>query len=148
MKRRNTAMSRPLSVSLLGLAAFSAQAQEIKPGLWQYTVQMNMPGVPAGAHKQSFQRCVTPREVQDKSAFMRSDPGSQCAMSDFRQEGAQFSYNVSCKGQPSMTGKVTGTSTPESMNVNMDMTMTPAPAPGMGNMKQTMSARRVGDCKG
>jgi hypothetical protein len=141
-------MKRALCAGVLGLAALSASAQEIKPGLWQYDVQMSMPGLPAGAQKQSFQRCITPKEVQDKSAFMRSDPGSQCSMSDFRQEAARFSYTVSCKGQPAMTGKVSGTSTPESMSVNMDMTLNPAPAPGMGSMKQTMSARRVGDCRG
>jgi hypothetical protein len=125
----------------------AAIAQEIKPGLWQYSVSMNIPGMPAGAHTQSFQRCVTPKEVQDKSAYMRSDSKSQCKMSDFKQQGGQFSYNVACKGDMSMTGKVSGKTTPDTMNVNTEFTLSP-PQAGMGSMKQTMSGKRIGECKG
>ncbi len=43
-----------------------------------------------------------------------------------------------------MTGKVSGTSAPDSMTVNMEMNMAQS---GMGSMKQTITGKRIGDCK-
>jgi hypothetical protein len=142
-------MKRLAWIALVSLPV-CAHAEDMKPGLWQYNMQLSMQGVPAGMPgmgAQSFQRCVTAKEVADRSAYLRSDPKSQCTMSDFKQQGKDFSYNVACKGQMAMSGKVTGSSSAESLSVSMDLAMNPAPAPGMGALKQTITARRLGECK-
>jgi len=131
------------------LAAGAAHAQEMRPGLWQYTMTMNIPGMPAGAGPQSHsvQHCVTPKDVQDKSAFRpKGDDAGKCAISDFRQQGNQFSYTIACKGEMSMTGAVKGSHTADTMTVDMDMKLTPA-REGMSSIKQSMTAKRIGDCK-
>jgi hypothetical protein len=135
----------------IGIAALAlgfpaaAQAQEMRPGLWEFTTQFTVPGK-AGAQKTTRQQCITPGEVKDKSAFKPPlDPKMGCSMTDFKQDGSRFSYKVACKGQVTLTGSVSGESTPNAMSMNMDMDMTNMK--GMGTMKQAMTARRLGECK-
>ncbi len=138
-------MKRMIAAAMLVLPGL-ALGQEMRPGLWEYTTTVAMPGVKGAAQKHSSQHCVTPQEVKDKSAFKSQlDPKMGCSMSDFRQNGSQFSYKVACKGEMKMTGSVSGNATPEAMNMNMEMDM--SGMKGMGAMRQSISARRIGECK-
>ena len=132
-----------------GLAALAlcapAHAQEMRPGLWEFTTNVSLPGKKAGTQVRRHQQCITPAEVKDKSAFRSQlDPKLGCTMSDFRQDGSRFSYRVACKGQLSMTGRVDGNVLPDAMSMNMEMDM--SAMKGAGTVKQSMTARRLGEC--
>jgi hypothetical protein len=137
---------KTLAALALLAAAAPAHAQEMRPGLWEFNTVFSLPGKAPGAQKMTRKQCLTPNDVKDKSAMKGSlDPKLGCSMSDFKQDGSQFSYKVACKGQATMTGTVSGTATADAMSMNMDMDM--SAMKGMGTMKQSVSARRIGDCK-
>jgi cytoskeletal protein CcmA (bactofilin family) len=64
-------------------------------------------------------------------------------MKDLAQSGSQFSYKVACTKPQKIDGAVKGSVTATGMT--MDMTMEMA---GMaGTVTQSITARRLGDCK-
>ena len=113
------------------------------PGLYEYTIKMNMPGGPA-MPAQTSQQCLNAKDVAGNKAFeMPASKDSDCQVKDLTQGGGQFAYKVACTKPQKMDGTVKGTHT--STGMTMDMTMVMAGAPGP--MTQTITARRVGDCK-
>ena len=132
-----------VTLALLASASL-AHAQQMRPGMWEFTSNFNMAGK-SGGQKTTRQQCITPSDVKDNAALKSQlDPKLGCAMSDFKQDGGQFSYKVACKGQMAMTGTVSGNATPDSMTMNMDMDM--SAMKGMGTMKQSVTGRRIGEC--
>ena len=58
------------------------------------------------------------------------------------QSGGQFSYKMSCTKPQKLDGAVKGTFTATGMTMDMTMSM-----PDDGPMTQTITAKRIGDCK-
>lgn len=125
-------------LAVLGLApvvAFAAGA--MKPGMYDYTVKMEMPGMPFAMPPQNFQSCVKQEDV-DKGKQYQTQRDQDCQVSNLKQSAGKASFDIACKdgttghadytfGDASMTGKtvMTREGTPMTMN---------------------MSAKRVGDC--
>jgi hypothetical protein len=93
---------------------------------------------------QTMQHCLTAKDVEGNKALeMPANPDSDCKMRDLTESGGQFSYKVSCTKPQKLDGAVKGTFTSTTMNMDMTMSMANVPGP----MTQTISAKRVGDCK-
>ena len=127
------------------LAAFYAGgAAALNPGLYEYTMKMNMPGAPAKIPPTTIQRCLTARDVEGhKAVEMPPTPNSDCKALNQNINGAQFSYRVSCTKPQKLEGDVKGTVSATTLNMDMTMQIPDAPGP----MTQNISARRLGDCK-
>ena len=126
-------LALPLTLAAAGLS----------PGLYEYTIKMNMAGMP-DMPAQTSQRCLTPKEVEGNKSFeMPPDRNSDCQVKNQTQSGNQFSYIVACTKPQKMDGAVKGTFTATSMTMDMNVTMAGAPGP----MTQKMTMRRLGDCK-
>ncbi len=136
-------MKRNLVLAALALASPLMADAAMTPGLYEYTIQMSMPGGPA-MPPQTVQQCLTAKDVAGNKAFaMPAGKDSDCQVKDLAQSGSQFSYKIACTKPQKIDGAARGTHSATGMT--MDMTMTLAGMPG--SMTQTMSAKRLGDCK-
>jgi len=127
----------------LGLlpAAVLAADNAMQPGMWEYQMKMEMPGMPMQMPPQTFQHCMTKQDV-DKGEYGRNPRDkSDCKVANMKRDPGKVSYDVVCTGEHAGKG-------------HFDFTMTPTTLTGGGtmdmeghSMKQTFSAKRVGDCK-
>jgi hypothetical protein len=74
---------------------------------------------------------------------MPASKDSDCQIKDLTQSGGQFSYKMACTKPQKMEGTAKGSHSASGMTMDMTMTMAGMPGP----MTQSISARRVGDCK-
>lgn len=128
---------------LLALPLVSAGAT-LTPGLYEYTIKMNMPGMPANAPAmpaQTVQRCLTAKDVAAKG-YGAPPKDSDCQVQDMKESGGQFSYKLACTKPQKMDGTVKGSATATSINMELTMAMG-----SHGNMTQSTSGKRIGDCK-
>lgn len=131
-----------LATALFALPPTAAAA--MSPGLYEYSVKMEMAGAPPNMPTQTSQRCLTAKDMEGNKAYeMQHDASSDCRVRDLVQNGAQFSYNMVCTKPQKLDGMVKGSSTATSLT--MDMTMNIAGMPGA--MTQKITAKRLGDCK-
>ena len=115
---------------VLGVAALTApvsgQSQKSKPGLWEISTSVSMPGMPAmgnmGAH--TSQVCVT-QEMIDKYGGPTSSPGrGNCQMTNVQLTASGMTADMTCSGGMNMTGTVKTTfvdanTTKTTMNMKM-----------------------------
>jgi hypothetical protein len=151
-----------MKTALLLVAAFAATAavaqgdmkaftSKIKPGLYEYKMEMDMgqmPGAPKGMGKQTMtvQHCLTAKDIED-GQLGRKDPNSKtdCKMSDMKVSGNTASYKFACKGEMQMTSDNTITFVPDGYRMQSKMTMkTDGQTMNMVNNSQ---ARYLGACK-
>ena len=134
------------AVLLLMLSVPSAAhaASTLTPGLYEYTMKMNMPGMPMNMPAQTSRRCLDPNDVESNRALeMPPEPNSDCRVSDMVMTGSNFSYKIACTRPQKLNGNVKGAVTSNSMTMDMTMTIPEVPGP----VQQTVAAKRVGDCK-
>ena len=119
-------------------------ASALNPGLYEYTMKMNMPGAPTTLPSTTIQRCLNAKDVEGaKATEMPPMPNSDCKVLDRNISGAQFSYRISCTKPQKLDGDVKGTVSATTLSMDMTMHTPGAPAP----MTQNISAKRLGDCK-
>jgi hypothetical protein len=140
--KRNIASVTIAAFALLALPLTAVAG--LTPGLYEYTVKMNMPGMPANAQgmpPQIVQRCVTAKDIASKGyGAPRAD--SDCQIQDMKENGGQFSYKIACTKPQKMDGTVKGSLTATTMTMDTTMAMG-----GHGTMTQSTTAKRIGDCK-
>mgnify|MGYP001186377568 CR=1 FL=1 len=127
--------------------AAQAQAPEnMQPGMWEYQMETQIPGMSMKMPPTTFRRCLTAQDVAQNKQFS-GDPGKNpCTFSNFRASGGKTSYEFVCKTDGgTMKGRSSGAVTPTSMDLETRMQMVP-PVEGMSEMQQKMKARRVGNC--
>lgn len=129
-------------------AAHAAAGPNMKPGLWEQTVKMEMPGMPQAMQEHKSQRCVTPKDLEDpRKVGPGSDPrtAGQCEVSNFRMQGNTATWDMACKGQQQMKGSGSMTYQGDRYSGVNRMTMNQ----GGQTMTMTMnySGRYLGDCK-
>ena len=127
---------------LLGLAiapaATAADPATMQPGLWSYTVKMEMPGMPFAMPPQTFQHCLTQADV-DSGKQYRDQQNQDCQVKDLKQSAGKASFAMTCKD--GTTGTAEYSFTPTSMTGKTVMNRQ-----GQA-MTMNMSARRVDACK-
>ncbi len=136
-------MIRPLAALAMFALATLANAQEMKPGLWEITTTMQMQGMQMPGQK--FTHCYTAQDVAAGKQY-QGDDKSKCAISNMKTGGGNVSYDMACAFEGGkMTGSVKGTMSPTAYSFDQKMRMTPDQ--GMGEMHSIIKGRRLGDCK-
>lgn len=129
-------------LALLALPAAALAGSGMQPGLYEYSIRMEMPGLPVAMPPQTFQRCLTQQDL-DKGDYARNPrEQSDCQISNMKATPANVSYDVACKGEHAARGHYDFAMTRDSMTGTGTITME-----GGQTMKQNFSARRLGDCK-
>jgi hypothetical protein len=114
-------LARPPVFIRQSLATVVAQQHPQKPGKWQITVEMEMPG--GGKMPPVTQEvCVTEEDLADPSKAAMTDPKSGCKVSDYKTKGSTATYNIDCPAQQ-MKGKGTMTFAGETLTGDVKLSM-------------------------
>ena len=152
------------SARLVALACFAALAAtasaqtnpfsqfkgKMKPGLYDYNVEMDMgqiPGMPPGMGKRShtMQHCITAEQIERGGWDNPKERGkTDCEFKNFRMSGNTANYTMECK-EPPMTADNTITFGSDSFK--MDMRMTMSQGGQVMKMNQKAEAKYLGPCK-
>jgi hypothetical protein len=132
-----------LAVTITASSAI-AQTNPMRPGRWEMTMQMEMPGMPMAMPAMKNTRCVTQQEVDSPNRGLPSGPNNnpnECKVSDYKVSGSTVTWMMACMGQPSMTGtgelRFTGDAYDGLVKMTMDQQQ---------QMTMKMSGKRLGDC--
>jgi hypothetical protein len=126
----------------LGAAPLAAQAPEIRPGLWAFTIT----GARTGGKGLTQQICFTPQMVKDmKGVAAKGDPTGDCKTSNEKVAGKSRSFDVACTKPSAYRARVTITvDGPDSFTMAQDYTIEEGGTKQQGNV--SFSYRRVGEC--
>ena len=132
------------AIALAGTLTTSAQQHPMRPGRWEITTQMDMPGMPMKMPAQKAVRCITQKELNDPAGAVPKPPEGQkntCKVSDYKVDGNKVTWKMSCSEPHAMTGTgeiiVDGDTYTGTMKMNMDQ----------GQMTMKYNAKRLGDCE-
>lgn len=126
------------SVSLLLLPVLAPAADMMKPGLWEITTSMEMPGMPFQPPPSTVRHCYTPEEVKAQPV-----PGDeQCKVTDLKSSGNKTSWKFVCTGEAASKGEGEITYRGDSAYEGKSRMETE----GM-TMNMKYKAKRLGDCK-
>jgi hypothetical protein len=128
---------------------FAAMKGKTKPGLYDYKMEMEMPGLPAGMGGKpiSVQNCVTEEDLEKGAAFNRSGDGKKapdCDVKDFKMSGNTASYKMVCKGANPMEADSTITFVPDGYKGTTRMAMDHGGQ--KMNMTSKFEAKYLGPC--
>ena len=129
-----------LAVCLLAFSAFAADAPKnpMKPGKWEVTTQMDMPGMQMPAR--TFTKCVTKEEAENaENSVPRGRQDAACKLSDVKVEGNTISWKMNC-AERQMTGE--GKATYEGDTYTGQMHVKSADH----EMTINYTGKRLGDC--
>jgi hypothetical protein len=121
----------------------TAQNNPMRPGRWEVTVQMEMPGMPMAMPAMKNTQCVTQQQIDSPNRGLPSGPNknpNDCKISDYKVAGSTVTWAMACTGQAAMTGtgelRFTGDAYEGLMKMMMDQ----------HQMTMKMSGKRLGDC--
>lgn len=118
----------------------SAAENPAKPGKWQITTQMEIPGMPFKMPPIKMDICLTEEDLKDPAKSVPNDPKAKCTVSDYTVDGNTVTWNVDCPKQDTKgTGTITYTG--DSYTGNMKMTV------GEQEMTSKYSGKWMGECK-
>ena len=110
----------------------------VKEGLWEITSKMEIPGMPVPMPPITYRQCMTNQNPVPN----QSQSGQECRMKNVKTKGNTVSWEMVCdsqQGEVKSSGKITYKNDRFNGVVMMDM-------PGQGQMKMTMTGRRIGKC--
>ncbi|MBL8524745.1 MAG: DUF3617 family protein [Betaproteobacteria bacterium] len=121
------------------LAATGVQAQNLKPGQYEYTTKTEMFGLSIPV---SFKQCVTQKDVDSNDAYVNKQGMDGCTPPDVKRNGSEISIKYTCS-KPKMTGEGKGTVAADSFTFDMKVIQHE-----MNNsvVKTALTAKRIGDC--
>lgn len=134
-------MTRKLEVLLTAMVFAATAISAIAEGtdeLWEVTMKMEMPGMPAMPAR-TTQVCKNKGD-RDPSKMGSKDRDSDCKMVDLKQSGNRSSWRMVCTKPEPMTGVGEVTYSGDSYNGTMKITR------GEMNITQTMSGKKIGSC--
>jgi hypothetical protein len=142
-------VARVLPVAMLTLAiSWSALAQSsspMRPGNWEVTVKMNVPGLPMDMPPIKHNECVTAAMLKDPQSAVpkggvTGEGANDCRVSDYKLAGNTATWRLTCTKPTPITG--TGEIVYAGDTYKGTMTL------DMAGQKMAMSydARRIGDC--
>lgn len=152
MKRRLSllAATAALATALPAHAQQMPMIKEMRPGKYNYTIEMSNPGMPVKMPPMNFQHCLTAKDMIDGRAFQaQRDAGVDCKYSDIKQAAGRVQFKAVCSIKGGMTTKadydmqhsgdtITG-------NIRQEMTGGGMP-PEMSKSTTKMVMKRMGDC--
>ena len=148
---------RMMTLAFCALMAAPLLSQDqMKPGQWQITTQMDMPGMPVKMPANTVTSCVTPEQARTPGSTV--DPGggrgrgnNDCKTSDEKIDGNKITWKMACTGANAMTGDGEMVFNGDSYTGKVNMSMAaPAGAAGRGfptgAMTLQVTGKRIGDC--
>lgn len=96
-----------LAVLVFAATVSDAAAQNpMRPGRWEVTMQMDMPGMPVQMPAMKNTQCVTQQQIDSPTHGVPNGPGNNpndCKVSDYKVSGNTVTWNMACPSQ-STTG--------------------------------------------
>jgi hypothetical protein len=128
-----------LAILVLATVPAVAVAAGMKPGNYEYTTKMEMPGMPFAMPAMTMKHCLKQEDI-DKNRQYNSDQNKDCEVKNLKQAGSKTTFDLACKD---------GTTGNAEYNVtDSGMTGKTVMKTGDGqNMTMNMTAKRLGDCK-
>ena len=132
-------VSIAVAISFVSLAVSAADG--MKPGNYEYTVKMEMPGMPFAMPPQTINHCLTQADVDKGKQYQTNNDQDNggCEIKNMKQSAGKATFDMACKD--GTTGKAEYAFTKDSMTGKTVMTREGQP------MNMNMSAKRTGDCK-
>jgi uncharacterized protein DUF3617 len=134
----------PVVVAALAFAAIASDAaaqNPMRPGRWEVTAQMDMPGMPVQMPAMKNTQCITQQQIDSPTHAVPSGPGNpnDCKVSDYKVSGNTVTWNMACASQ-GMTGsgelKFAGDSYEGLVKMMMQQK----------EMAMKLNGKRLGDC--
>jgi hypothetical protein len=124
---------------LLPAAVFAAEG--MRPGMWETTTTMDMPGMPMKMAPTTVKHCYTAEEVKDQKKVISSN--KDCTVTDVKRSGNKVTWKMTCTGQN--PGTFSGETVFSGDSYVSTMQMESQGGQGMSvNMK--VEGKRVGNC--
>ena len=129
---------------LMPLATFARAADpDMRPGLWEITSRMEMPGMPMQMPAQTHRECLTRQQMVPRAG----DEGmGDCKIGQQRISGNTVTWTLECDGGASLRARGEITYRGDSFEGKITL---PVKDPDMGamNMINRISGRHIGKCK-
>jgi len=134
-------------------ASISARAADMsrmmRPGNWEITSVMEMPGMPMKPRPFTTTHCVKPEDVKDPENMIKKSEAREqdrnCKMTNFKITENTVRWELNCSGDRAMTGtgemKYSGDSYEGTFHMNMK-----GEDSGMREMTMHITGKRLGDC--
>jgi hypothetical protein len=143
-------------ISIAAIALFSCGAAfaagpfdqfkgKMKEGMYEYKMDMEMPGGMGKMPTQTIQRCVTAKDLEEGNFARGANQKQDCEFQDVKFSGSTGSYKMVCKGQNPMTADVKMAFRDNGFTSDMNMTMNQGGQ--QMTMKQHMDGKYLGACK-
>ena len=130
-------------ILLLCAASGHAFAADIREGLWEFSLQAEVGGQSITATPMVMRQCINSQSIQELMAQMGG--AGACQVSDLQQSGSRSRWNLTCTGEPQVSGSGEADAAGEQLVGRMNLVVT------MGGqslpMVQNFQARRVGECQ-
>ena len=127
--------------ALVSLPTAVLAGNGIRPGMWEVTSKMEMPGMPMAMPATTVKHCYTKEDVKDQKKVISRD--KNCTMTDFKASGNKVNWKMKC------TGKGAGTFSGETVfsgdSYDSVMKMQADAAKGH-QMTMKVKGKRVGNC--
>ena len=123
---------------ILGLLAFPAVA-DIEPGNWEISASTEVQGI---REPTSFvqTRCLSAEEARDPGRLFGSSPAARCQFTNRHDTGAVFTFEVSCSGQPPLSGSGSVRYARDSLDGELELKTEDFAA------RSRIAGRRIGGC--
>jgi len=137
---------RTMTVAFCALVVTPLLSQgQMRPGRWEVTTQMDMPGMPMKMPATTTTSCVTPEQAKTPGNTVGNPAGrgrgnSNCKTSDYKIDGNKVTWKMACTGADAMTGEGEMVFNGDSYTGKMAMSM------AQGQMTLQYSGKRIGDC--
>ena len=130
-----------LLVAWYGSAA--AGGPNLRPGLWETTVRIEIQGAPMSMPSTSYRHCITKEDLIPRT----ERPGEQCKILKKTISGNTVTWRVSCKSRDmntTGTGRITYKGDTYRGSIEMQMS---DGSTGSMKMSQKIQGKRIGNCK-
>ncbi|MCF6206372.1 MAG: DUF3617 domain-containing protein [Sulfurovum sp.] len=118
----------------------------MKEGLWTITSKTDMSGLPMAIPESSFTQCITKKDLLPRGENKEAE--SQCKIIEQKISGNTITWKMECDTGEGVKTKISGSITYNGNTMHgTTETITFVPQMGEMKMKQTMTGKRVGECK-
>lgn len=126
---------------------FSGMKGKMKEGQWEYTMKMQMPGMPGGGMSMpAFKQCVTNEQIEKGGMGQKDGKMPEgCTVRNMKMSGNNVSYTMECTKDPKMVSDVSMTFAGDAFTMKQNTTMDQGGQ--KMNMVNDMTGKYVGPCK-